>query len=199
MIVIGLTGPSGAGKTTALCVLESYGAVVIDCDAVYHHLVQTDERMLHEIDRNFPGVVVGGVLDRKALGAIVFSNAGALARLSDITHGYVKREVIRRIDAHRSAGQAIVAIEAIALIESGIGTLCDEIIGVLAPEDMRLKRIMAREGVSHDYAAARISSQQPDAFFRAHCDYILEGACPDTAGFVAACKTLFDRVIKGEG
>ena len=98
MYIIGITGPSGAGKTTALRVLEEQlGGQVIDCDAVYHELLQTDGELLGRIEAAFPGVVKDWTLDRKALGARVYTDPEGLQRLTDITQPLVKERVLERI------------------------------------------------------------------------------------------------------
>ena len=194
MTVIGITGPSGAGKSTALGLLQEMGAYVIDCDAVYHALLETNGLMLEELNRRFPGVVRAGVLDRKALGAIVFHDSAALQDLSAITHGYVKLEVGRRLEIAAKEGRALAAVEAIALIESGVADLCTLVLGVIAPVDLRLQRLMEGEGLSLGYATARIQSQKPDSFFRKHCDYILENAAANPETFIEACTDLFRQI-----
>ena len=107
MTVFGLTGGTGTGKTTALNAIRDLGGLVIDCDEVYHGLTQTSAEMLSGIEARFPGTVVNGVLQRKALGAVVFSDEAALKDLNAITHGFVCRKVERlRRDAcrHRRRG-----------------------------------------------------------------------------------------------
>ena len=91
--VIGITGGTGCGKTTALQALEDLGFHVIDCDALYHRLLQTDGELLRAIDGAFPGVVEEGQLQRKKLGAIVFADADALQRLNGITNGFIMAAV----------------------------------------------------------------------------------------------------------
>ena len=193
--VIGITGGSGAGKSTALEVLADMGAVILDCDVVYHELAEADGSMLDELAERFPGVVMDGRLLRKALGQIVFHDPAALADLNAITHNYVCREIDTRLAALAARGVSLIAIEAIALIESGLSQRCDVVVGIIAPVADRLRRITAREGIDPAYAAARIESQQSDAFFRAHCDFILENAYVSQADFAAACRVLFGRVL----
>ena len=195
MTIMGVTGGSGAGKTTALGVLADMGAVVIDCDMVYHALVESSRPMLGELAARFPGVVVDGKLERKALGRIVFSDPAALADLSAITHSYVCRAVDAQLAREAERGAALVAIEAIALIESGLGERCDVVVGVVAPIEERVRRITAREGLDPAYATARIKSQKPDAFFEIHCDYILENTCLGPAEFAEECRKLFDSIV----
>ena len=89
-----------------------------------------------------------------------------------------------------------MAIDAIALIESGLGETCGAIVGILAPRELRIRRIMAREGISEDYARKRVESQQGDGFFRTHCDYLLENRADDTPeAFQARAKQLFERIL----
>ena len=87
-MIFGITGGTGCGKTTALQAIRELGGIIIDCDAVYHVLLQTDKKMLAAIEKRFPGTVVDGVLDRKKLGPIVFSDDQALLDLNAITHNH---------------------------------------------------------------------------------------------------------------
>jgi len=195
MTVIGITGGSGAGKTTAMAVLAGLGSHSIDCDLVYHELLEVGGPMLEELVQRFPGVVADGRLERKALGQIVFHDPKALEDLSVITHSYVCREVDERLRALRGSGQGLVSIEAIALIESGLSQRCDLVVAVLAPVEDRVRRITAREGISPDYARARIESQKSDAFFRAHCDQILKNPCSSREEFAEECRAFFERLL----
>ena len=174
MQIIGITGGTGCGKTTALNVLKGYGALVLDCDAVYHELLNTSADLLYEIDERFPGVVVDGQLERKRLGEIVFHDADALSALNAITHRYITREIRSRLRAWAREGGMLAALDAVALIESGAAELCDTVYGVTAPRAERIRRIMAREGIPEDYAAARVDAQKSDEWYAEHCDQILE-------------------------
>ncbi len=169
-MIIGITGGTGCGKTTALNVLREMGAVVIDCDALYHDLLKTDKALLCAIGNRFPGTVSDGILDRKALGAIVFSDEKALSDLNQITHGAIRQAVIKILEKK----PPLAAIDAIALLESGLVDLCDFTVAVTAPEDVRVARLMARDGISADYAASRIHAQKPQSYFESHCDHVLE-------------------------
>ncbi len=190
---IGITGPTGAGKTTALNALTSLGAHVIDADQVYHRLLASSGAMRQALtDRFGPGILdPGGGIDRKALGNVVFADPAALADLNEITHSFVRAEIDRQVAQARREGRPAVAIDAIALIESGAAEGCDAVVGVLAPKQVRVRRIMAREGISEAYARKRVEAQREDGFFRAHCTHILENGGEDPAAFEAQALALF--------
>ena len=169
-MIIGITGGSGSGKTTLLKLLEEQGALVLDCDAVYHELLKTDREMLSAIEARFPGTVVSGALQRKKLGAIVFADPQALLDLNAITHAAVKKEVLRQLET----APKHCAIDAIGLFEGGLAQLCDVTVAVTAPREDRVKRLMARDGITREYAEKRLSAQHPDEWFRERCDCTLE-------------------------
>ena len=169
-MILGITGGTGCGKTTLLSVIEEAGGLILDCDAIYHQLLTSQPSLLAAIDARFPGTVEDGSLQRKKLGAIVFSDPDALADLNAITHAAVKAEVLRRLEA----GPALAAIDAIALFEGGLSGLCDVTVAVTAPEEDRVRRLMARDSISEEYARSRIRAQRDPDWFRQHCDHVLE-------------------------
>ena len=189
MIVIGITGPTGAGKTTALNQLEALGGCVLDADAVYHELLETDVPMLCRLQKAFPDCFADGRLVRKRLGERVFSDPAALSLLNGITHAAVRQEVLRQLERK----PALAAIDAIALLESGLGKLCDVTVAVVAPREERIRRLMARDGISRSYAERRIDAQHPESWFREHCDYVLEnsGTAPE---FSQKCDTFLKKI-----
>ena len=168
-MIIGITGGTGCGKTTLLEQIRQQGGLVLDCDQIYHQLLTTDTAMLSSIEDHFPGTVENGVLNRKKLGAIVFSDEKALLDLNQITHSAVKAEILRRLqDAPKFA-----AIDAIGLFEGGLAQLCDVTVAVTAPTQDRIRRLMARDGISEEYARKRIAAQHTDDWFREKCDHVL--------------------------
>ena len=171
-MIIGITGGTGSGKSTLLHLIEEKGGLVLDCDAIYHHLLKTDISLLNSIDRCFPGTVENGMLNRKKLGAIVFNDESALQELNHITHAAVKEEILRQLAANSS----LVAIDAIGLFEGELAQLCDVTIAVTAPEELRIQRIMARDGISKEYAKSRIAAQHSEEWFTTKCDYILDNS-----------------------
>ena len=169
-MIIGITGGTGSGKTTLLNLIRDRSGLILDCDAIYHELLQTDDTMLRAIEDRFPGVITDGILDRKKLGAIVFADAQALLDLNRITHTAVKNEVLRRLETKPE----LAAIDAIGLFEGGLAELCDVTVAVTAPLEDRVARLMARDGISEEYARSRIAAQHDDAWFRERCDATLE-------------------------
>ena len=169
-MILGITGGTGCGKTTLLRCIAAQGGLVLDCDAIYHALLQEDPALLAAIENRFPGTVEQGTLQRKKLGNLVFSDENALKDLNTITHGAVKAEVLRRLEEK----PALAAIDAIALFEGGLAELCDVTVAVTAPLEDRVKRLMARDGISEDYARHRIAAQHDEEWFREKCSFILE-------------------------
>lgn len=174
MTVIGITGPTGAGKTTALNALRALGVEVLDADAVYHRLLRENEALKGALAAAFGGDILDerGQVDRKALAGKVYPDR--LEELNAITHPFVVEEVCHRIETARKAGKLGAAVDAIALIESGLGEKCDVVVSVVAPLEERIRRIMARDGIDEDYARRRALAQKPDTFFRSHSDHTLE-------------------------
>ena len=169
-MILGITGGTGCGKSTLLDLIRQHGGVVLDCDAIYHELLKTDPALLSAIENRFPGTVHKGVLDRKKLGSIVFADKTALADLNAITHQRVKAEVIRRIEGLSFP----IAIDAYGLFEGGLAQLCNITVAVVAPEADRVRRLMARDAITEDYAHSRIAAQRSNEEFSALCQYTLD-------------------------
>lgn len=189
-MIIGITGGTGCGKTTALQAIEQLGGMVIDCDKVYHDLLLTDAGMLRAIENRFPGTLINGVLDRKALAAIVFSNSQALADLNAITHGAVKAKVLEILGNQ----PALAAIDAIALFESGLHKLCDVTVAITAPEEVRVERLVQRDHITEQQANMRISAQKQQDYFAKKCDYVLENSGTQ-ADFQEKCLAFFQKLL----
>lgn len=250
MYIIGITGPSGAGKTTALWVLEELGGRVFDCDAVYHELLQTDGELLGRIEAAFPGAVKDYALDRKALGARVFADSAGLEKLTAITQPIVAKRVLEEIQTSGTTSSVIrlvgdagchlprkgkafgrpmtapatnnslnchseqseesvppspvaccplpiasfAVIDAIGLFESGLGEQCDLTVAVVADPEVRVRRLMARDNITEDYARARIAAQKPADFYTAQADLVLENNGTE-AEFAETCRESFQKIF----
>lgn len=195
MMIVGITGPTGSGKTTALNVIREMGGCVLDLDAVYHGLLKTDAGLLRELDARFPGVIRNGELDRKALGNIVFADKQALSDLNAITGKYILAETDRQLEAAQRQGVPIAAIDAINLLEGDLPERCHVTVAVTAPVEIRVGRLMERDGISEEYARLRISAQQPNEYFEAHCDHTLRNGEGTQQAFAQSCRELFGRLL----
>ena len=188
-MIIGITGPTGSGKTTLLNLIRDCGGTVLDCDAIYHDLLATDEAMLCALRRRFPAAFLQGTLDRKALGVTVFHDPAALQDLNTITHTAVKKAV----QAELSQNPKLAAIDAIALFEGGLAEVCDITVAVIAPEEDRIRRIMARDGISEEYARSRVAAQHDSRWFTERCTYTLENS-GTKADCEAACLAFLRKI-----
>ena len=190
-LIVGITGPTGAGKTSALRALEQLGGCVLDCDAIYHDMLRSDENLRNAIKSAFGNVFTpDGRLDRQKLGTLVFGDPQQLERLNTIIYAHIPRELERRMAASPAP---IIGIDAINLVESGLSKLCDRTLAVLAPVEDRIRRIMARDGISDEYARLRVAAQKDDAFYRTHCTDILENTAATPEAFQNTALLFFQR------
>ena len=197
MTVIGITGPTGAGKTTVLKEIEALGGAVIDCDAVYHEMLESDRALQESLERAFGPLRDGqGAIDRKKLGALVFGDLAKLERLNAIAQRAVVQRTRQMVKENRSRGIGLTAIDAFALLESGLADLCTTTVAVLAPAEARVARIMAREGISEEYAWSRVKAQKGDDYFTEGCDHTLYNDCAQAEEFALRAKTLVESILQ---
>lgn len=158
--ILGVTGNIATGKSTVVQMLVEKGAHHIDSDVVYHELIAPGQPLLTDLVRHFGDEILAddGSLDRKALGAIVFSDAGKLQELDALTHPAVIAEADRRAFA---IVDGVVILDAVKLIESGHYKVCDAVWLVTAPEEVQVQRVMTRNGVDEAEARKRVSAQSP--------------------------------------
>ena len=193
-LVVGITGPTGAGKTSALRALEQLGGYVLDCDSIYHEMLRTDTGLRGAITAAFGDVFTpGGQLDRQKLGTLVFGDAAQLERLNAIIYDQLPRELERRMAASPAP---IIGIDAINLVESGLSKLCDRTLAVIAPAENRIRRIMARDGIPEEYARLRIAAQKDDDFYRTHCTDVLVNTSATPEDFQAAALDFFRKIAR---
>ena len=171
-----IAGVPRAGKSTVSDLLAAHGLPVINADRVYHQLLIPPSPCLDELVRHFGRTILAddGTLNRRALGEIVFSSPAALDNLNTIAHRYVMEEIRLQLDALRRQKLRAAVLDAPQLFEAGANRDCGVIISVLADANLRLERIVARDGIDADLAYRRIAAQKKDEFFRSHSDYIIE-------------------------
>ena len=175
MTVIGITGPSGSGKGECSKYLLRQGYSILDADAIYHDLLIPPSKCLDELVREFGKQILtaGGLLNRETLASLVFGeeNRERLLKLNEISHRHVTDKIQKILCSMRAMGAPVCVIDAPLLIEAGLNSMCDFVIGVLADKDIRIKRIIARDNIDIERATRRIDSQKSDEFYINSSDY----------------------------
>ncbi len=193
--ILGLTGPSGAGKgVVAQHLRDAHGFAWIDTDAVYHDLTSAPSPCLDELRAAFgDGVIRNGALHRPTLASIVFAPEAKdkLEQLGSITHKHVLAVTEQRIKQAKQNGARGVIIDAPLLFESGADTTCTHTLAVIADKETRLARIMARDNLSREAAQKRLDAQKPDAYYIEKADFIIENN-----GDVQALRVHADALVK---
>jgi len=164
-MVIGLTGHSGSGKTTAAKIFEDCGFLHIDCDKMVHNEIYTDPDVVGKIGDVF-GTVCGKTVDRKALAKIIFSDKTEYNKLMSLLKPYITAALLTKI-----AKASDVLVDAPMLFEFDLCHVCDVTVGVVS--DNALSRIVERDGISEEDAKARLSNQHPPQFYADNCDYVI--------------------------
>lgn len=198
--IIGLTGPTGAGKTTLCSIADRFGIKSVDTDAVYHSLLIPPSPCLDELVAEFGNEILlpNGTLSRPTLSSIVFDEMDVdrikLARLGKITHKYVLEETRKIIKAADSRGERAIIIDAPALYESGFDKECDFVICLLASPSLRRERIIDRDNISRERADERISGQRTDEFYSSRAEYtLINDNSPDRL------KSGLEKILKNRG
>lgn len=180
MLIIGLTGQTGAGKSTVSEILEKYGCYHIDADKVAHDILENNKEVQKKLKERFGEDITdkSGKIDRKILAARAFADKDSTLALNAITHPAVNNEIQNIILKQKEYGTKAVIIDAIALFESGEAKICDYTVAVIAPRDVRLERIIARDKISVSRANERINAQKDESFFTLNADYIINNCEP---------------------
>lgn len=187
-LIIGLTGPTGSGKTTFSEIAAGEGFTIINADEVAHRVTNQNEDCRRALKEAFGEVFSSdGTLDRKALAAKAFRDAASTQKLNDVTLPYITREIEILING----GGDKVLLDAPTLFEAGADRLCSATVGVIAEESLRLKRIISRDGIDEERAKLRISAGKPDSFYRENCHFTIENS-----GDLDSLKALCLKTIK---
>lgn len=189
---VGLTGGIGSGKSEVARILGEFGAYIIDTDTLAREAVAPYSDGLMQIARVWPQVVRNNVLDRAALGEIVFSDPEARTRLNAIVHPHVRRLALER-ERLAAPGQIVVHVVPL-LFETNYLEEIEKSVLVVAPDEMRIARITTRDGLSAAQVRARMAAQISPAQARARADYVIENDA-DLATLRERTRAVFDRIV----
>ncbi|HCK85009.1 MAG TPA: dephospho-CoA kinase [Hyphomonadaceae bacterium] len=174
MIVIGLTGSIGMGKSTVAAMFAEEGAPVFDSDAAVHALYAPGGAAIAPVEQAFPGVLKSGAIDRAALSARVVGNEAAMKALEAIVHPLVAAAQRDFLEAAREAGAECVVLDIPLLLESRKPHAVDKVVVVSAPADVQRARVLARPGMTVEKFEAILARQMPDAEKRARADFVID-------------------------
>lgn len=174
MKIIGLTGGIASGKSTVTAILKSNGFPIIDADKISRGVLIHNAEAIDAVREIFgPTVFDGQVLNRKALGEIVFSHVSQLKKLEAIVHPRVRNSILDEIESLNVAGEKLVIIDAPLLIEGGLHEICDFVCVITVEEQMQIDRMVLRDNVSVAYAKKVISNQMKNEEKNQYADFIL--------------------------
>jgi dephospho-CoA kinase len=188
MIVLGLTGSIGMGKSTTAKMFMDEGVPVHDSDEAVHRLYAGAAAPL--IEARFPGTVVDGAVDRERLSRAVLGNRQALRDLEAIVHPLVRADADAFLARHRAAGAPLVVLDIPLLFETGGRDRVDQIVVVTAPAAVQRERVLARPGMTEEKFTAILARQVPDAQKRAEADHVI-----DTGAGMAAAQRMVKALV----
>jgi dephospho-CoA kinase len=196
MLVIGLTGSIGTGKSEAARQLQILGASIISADQVGHEAYTPNTEAWEQVVAAFGDDILQDDkdIDRRKLGAIVFSDPSQLEKLNAIMHPRMARMVSDKIEVLRGQGVKVVVVEAALLFEAGWDTLVEEVWVTDSSEDIVVGRLKERNGLSEEEAKKRINSQMDRAERIERSDFVIDNSS-DMAGLESAIKELWDRRV----
>ena len=196
MLVIGLTGGIGTGKSEVASLLQSFGAEVINADQVGHEAYTPNSESWREVVNTFGEEILqpDGQIDRGRLGAIVFSNPQQLDKLNAIMHPRMARMVGDKVEVLRDKGAPVVVVEAAVLFEAGWDSLVDEVWTTDSPVELVIERLQARNGMSEEEVRRRINSQMDRVERIERSDLVVDNS-GDVAGLGETVKALWDSRV----
>lgn len=176
LLTVGLTGQTGAGKSTVSRIFFESGIPVINCDQIARKVVEPGQECLSALAGCFGREILlpGGELNRRKLAGIVFSDEKKLRLLNGMIFPYITAEIKLWLAALAGQGVKLALLDAPTLFESGADALCELIVAVIAREELRLARIMERDSLLEQDARARMSCQKSEEFFRSHANFVIE-------------------------
>lgn len=194
-IVIGLTGPTGAGKSTIAAALQKVGCKIIDADLIARQAV-TNPDCINALKAEYGDDIIGegGGLNRHLLAQRAFSNARSAAKLNEITHPVIKKEIVRQLALYQQSIARAIVVDAALLFESRTDSLCTTTVAVTAPLNLRLSRIVNRDSISLKLAKARIGAQQQNDYYSQKAQYLFDGAT-DQGQLQIQANQLLEQII----
>ncbi len=198
MLVIGLTGGIGTGKSEVTRMLEELGAVVINADQVGHEAYAVRSEAWYAVVDAFGEDILqpGGEIDRRKLGGLVFADPKQMEKLNGIMHPRMAKMVVDRLDALREAGTSVVVVEAAVLFEAGWESLVEEVWTTDSPEEAIIGRLQARNGLGEEEVKKRIASQLPSAERLARSTVVVDNS-GDVATLERNVRSLWNSRVKG--
>ena len=202
MIVLGLTGSIGMGKTAAAEMLRRMGLPLHDADETVHRLLGPGGGAVAAVEAAFPGVTVDGAVDRKLLGARVFGDSAELKRLEVILHPMVRRSALDFLKQRARQGHSLVVLDIPLLFETGAEALCDAVVVVTAPRFVQEARVMGRSGMTPQRLRAVLAAQMPDEKKQRLADFVINTGLSKRATLRqlrAAVRLLRHRAWRADG
>ena len=180
MLIIGLTGKTGAGKSTVALKLKEKGCYIIDGDIIARQITEKGSDILPVLQKAFGDDILdeNGCLIRHKLAQRAFSSKENTELLNSITHPEIKRRCEKEIDFAEDNGYKVAVIDAAAILEGDCKNLCQKIAVVTAPENIRLERILARDFITNEQAMTRIKAQKDDEYYFSQADIIIRNHPP---------------------
>lgn len=193
-LVVGLTGQTGSGKTTVADILKKNGCLIIDADLIAREIVEPGHKCLLELKKEFGDIICNkdGTLNRRILASIAFSNKEKTNKLNNITHPFIVSKINEIIKDNDNKCRIII-IDAALLIESGLNKICKIVISIIAPESIRINRIIKRDFITKEEAIKRVKSQNNEEFYRSNSSYVLDGT-QDKYIIYEKVKEILDKV-----
>lgn len=194
MVILGVTGGIGSGKTAVLQILkEKYGAYLLEADKLAHRLMEPGQSVYHAVVAAFGGGILNEdkTIDRGRLGDIVFHDRTKLALLNSLTHPLVKEAVLKEIQNEKEKHTRLFVIEAALLIQDGYQDVCTGMCYVYARQDVRVERLCRYRGFTPERAEAVIASQESEAFYKENSDFVV-----DNSGNLKKTEEEIDKIAK---
>ena len=199
MIVIGLTGGIGTGKSEVARIFQGLGAVLINADQIGHQAYTPHSEIWQEVVKAFGEGILqpGGEIDRKKLGSIVFADPDQLTKLNQIMHPRMARIVAQQVRELREQGADVVVVEAALLFEAGWDSLVGEVWSTESPEDLVIKRLQSRSGLSQEAAKKRIDSQMSAEERKSRSQVVVDNS-GDLDELERVVRSIWNRRVKAE-